>query len=135
MKESVLYYFLKLTLSHVAAFVAQQGYERDPRRGSQRVLFLTGFVFSMLLFTAFSANIIAILSQTISLETFEDLLRYTPIKMAVSFFPYFQVSLKTYTFSCSSFSQLIKYFPFPQKRNTNIKVAEIQIQQSNYNFS
>ncbi len=79
------------------AFVAQQGYERDPKRSSQRVLFFSGFVFSMLVFIAFSANIIAILSQTRSIDTFQALLDYEPIKMVVSAFPYFQVKTRTRT--------------------------------------
>jgi len=67
------------------------GYERDPKRGSQRILFWTGYTFGMLIFCAFSANIIAILSQNRSLETFKELINYKPIQTAVSFFPYFQV--------------------------------------------
>ena len=89
-KEAKLFGFRDI-LSWSLSFLSQQGYERDPNKHSQRVLFMTGYVFAMLCFCGFSANIISTLQQVRSLEDFSALMKYDPIKIVATYFIYFQV--------------------------------------------
>ena len=78
----------------IPGVLTQQGYERDPRHASQRILFLVGYVFGMVVFCGFSANIFSVLSASRSLNNFQELINYNPIEIAVTHFKYFQVSFR-----------------------------------------
>ena len=76
----------------LAGFISQQGYEHCPAGNSQKIIYLTGYIFGMLVFCGFSANIISTLTSIRSLNDFGELMDYDPMKVVVSYFPYFQAS-------------------------------------------
>ena len=80
----------------LAGFISQQGYEHCPAGNSQKIIYLTGYIFGMLLCFSFSANIITTLTSIKSLNNFGELMDYQPINIAVSSIDYFQVNWKNF---------------------------------------
>lgn len=60
--------------------ISQQGSEKVPHSVAGKILFLIGFLFGLLCFSSFSANIVTELTNVKSLKSFEELVNYTPIK-------------------------------------------------------
>lgn len=72
------------TVDWVIGFATQQGCGKVPERHSLRILFLFGYFFGLLCFANFSANIVTMLTTSKSLESIQDLIDYTPIKVKLS---------------------------------------------------
>lgn len=73
-----------------SGIISQQGQEEMPKLISLRVLFLTGFIFGMLCFISFSANIVTTLSTVQRLETLDQLMNHQPMTFMLSTHPGFQ---------------------------------------------
>ncbi len=60
--------------------VTQQGSFNEPLSMSAKILFLVGFLFGMLVFNSFTANIISTLSASQSIESVQELINYGKIQ-------------------------------------------------------
>ena len=74
----------------LTGFISQQGYDQTPRNMSLKILYLNGFVFGMLCFVGFSANIITTLSTSKEFETLDQLLAYPSMRVIMGAFVGFQ---------------------------------------------
>ena len=74
--------------------ISQQGYEKEPQSPSVKILFLTGFLFAMLVFNGFSANIVTTLTSVKSLKDFEQLINYPDMKFFAPGFEPFKVMFR-----------------------------------------
>ena len=81
-------------LCWIFCLVSQQGLHQTPATLASKILFLSGFIFGMLSFTAFTANIITTLRAPIRLNSIEELLEYDNIKILLPEFEGFHDGLK-----------------------------------------
>ena len=78
----------------LSGVLSQQGSDKVPCHISGRILFLTGYIFGLLCFSYFSANIVNTLTNTQSLDTLEQLINYKDIKLLGSVFPPFRLAIQ-----------------------------------------
>ena len=74
----------------ISAVVTQQGCQSAPEFLTGKILFLTAFLFTLLCFQAFSANIVTSLTATHSLENLDELLDFSEMKIFSSRFAPFR---------------------------------------------
>ena len=72
-----------------AGVITQQGSESKPLHFSTRLLFLSGFVFSMVCFASFGANIVTTLTTSKSIESVEELLASEAMNVTLTKVPVF----------------------------------------------
>ena len=65
-------------------FLSQQGYEKFPASASTKVLYISGFVFGMLMFTNFSANIITMLTTPERIRSLDALIDFDAMGFVIT---------------------------------------------------
>ncbi len=60
--------------------ISQQGSQRQPSSISAKLIFLFGYIFSLLVFYGFSAHIVAFLASSESIKSVEELVEYGGIR-------------------------------------------------------
>ncbi len=56
--------------------ISQQGCSSEPHGAAPKILYLSGFLFGMLVFNSFCANIISTLSSSKSIDSIQEFLEY-----------------------------------------------------------